>query len=386
MRVGISALYYASGGSLTRLSTLLTDWASLGVLDENKIIIFAGKGAFDNLERRLTPEVTAKLEFVMIKVRDRSVVSRLYYEQMRLPAELRKRSIDVLFCAGNTVPFFSRVPSVVEFQNAAPFCESVTVKSVGLRAWLRLQLLGLMMRFSARYAKRVIFISRFFRDVFVQRFQFPAEKGVVIYRAGVLEPVTSDDDVFRRLAIRAPYCLSVSAINPYKHLIEVLTAFAAVRALPGNAEMQLVIAGREDNFPAYTLAVRRHARELNLHEHVVFTSELPHADVQRLIGGCSVFIFSSSCENCPTSLIEALAAGVPIACSNVGVMPEIAGEAALYFDPTDPKSIERTLTELLADTESRERLRSLGRVRATQFPNGSGVAQATLETLKSLSA
>jgi glycosyltransferase involved in cell wall biosynthesis len=386
MRIGINALFFASGGSLTRLTTLLGEWNTLGVLDENEIIVFSGPGSRDNLTQRLGSDVAQKLEFVLLANRDRHLLSRMYLEQFRLPAEARKRAIDVLFCAGNIVPLFSKSHRVVEFQNAAPFCDSVTRRSVGLKPWLRFKLLGLTMRLSARSADRVIFISEFFRDLFVKRFHFPAAKGVVIYRAGVDEKNSGDPLTEERLGIRRPYCLSLAGINPYKHLIEVVEAFAKAREHSVDGPMQLVIAGRDDNFPAYTEQVRRRVGELGLTNDVVFTAEIAHAEGQQLIAGCSVFLFSSSCENCPTALIEALSAGVPIACSNVGVMPEIAGNAVKYFDPLDPKSIAAALIALFTDRELRDTLRSRGRERARHFPDGAAVARATLEALRTLPA
>lgn len=79
---------------------------------------------------------------------------------------------------------------------------------------------------------------------------------------------------------------------------------------------------------------------------------------------------------------EALCHGAPIACSNVGVMPEIGGEAVVYFDLCDVEDIARVLTRLMTDEDLRQRLRAAARERASAFPDGAGVAGDTISRLE----
>ena len=82
------------------------------------------------------------------------------------------------------------------------------------------------------------------------------------------------------------------------------------------------------------------------------------------------------------SLIEALAADVPIACSNVGVMPEIAGDAAAYFDPYDPGDIANTLARVINDAPLRDTLRKKALEQARKFPTWDEVGEMTLRSLE----
>jgi len=82
-------------------------------------------------------------------------------------------------------------------------------------------------------------------------------------------------------------------------------------------------------------------------------------EIHALMAHCFLFIFQSTCENCPNTLIEALAAGLPIACSSSGVMPEIAGDAAVYFDPFDPDDIGRAIRKIIDDPEVAHALRAV---------------------------
>src|SRR5688500_18186531 len=109
------------------------------------------------------------------------------------------------------------------------------------------------MRATARRATIVIFISRFFRDLFVERFGFEAERARVIPRAAEDSDTAADLELEARLGVRRPFLLSVSHLNPYKNTIELIEGFAlASRDLPPR---QLVLAGMA-NFPHYEQAIR----------------------------------------------------------------------------------------------------------------------------------
>ncbi|HEX2834592.1 MAG TPA: glycosyltransferase family 1 protein [Thermoanaerobaculia bacterium] len=361
MKIGISAVYYASGGSLTNLAQLLREWQRAGALDAHRVTLFASPSAVDALRARLGAAILERIDLEVIGSRGRGLLARLWAEQIVLP--LRAKKVDVLFCPANVIPYLASTPTVVTFQNAAPFCESVTWKSLRhFGWWFRFKLLGLFIRASAKRATRVIFISEWFRERL-------GIDGDVIYRG---RP---------RGAAAAPptgkTLLYVSHLNPYKNVLEVLDAFARVDA----PEWRLVLAGRT-NFPWYHDAIVARIARHGLQERVTLTGELEGRAVEALLAGASAFVFASTCENCPTALIEALAYGLPTACSNVGVMPEVAGGAVEYFDPNDVESIRAALQRILGDDDFRARLAAKARLRAATFAPESEVAQRTLDVLE----
>jgi glycosyltransferase involved in cell wall biosynthesis len=382
MRIGISALFRASGGSLTSLAQLLESWAGDGTLDRHEIVLFAGDGTVTGLTGAVRAETLRRIRIRRFASADAGMFRRLVVEQVRLLGELRRERIDVLFCPGNVVPYAARIPTVAVFQNAAPFCDSVTFRSTrGLR-WVQFRLLGRLIRMTARRATRVIFISAFFRDLFVTRFGFPGERGAVIHRAALSRAGAAPDRALEeRLGIRGRYMLSVSNVNPYKNLVELIEGFArALRSAPAE-DLQLVISGLV-NFPWYLEKMNEGIRRHGLQERVVLTGELPHPQIEALLAGCESFVFSSTCENCPTALIEAMSFGLAVASSNVGVMPEIGLDSVLYFDPYDPSSIAEQLRALMTDAALRADLstRALSRVR--DLPNVDEVARRTMAVIE----
>ncbi|HET8798746.1 MAG TPA: glycosyltransferase family 1 protein, partial [Thermoanaerobaculia bacterium] len=373
MKIGISAVYFASGGSLTNLVQLLREWRLSGALDAHRVVLFASPAAVDALRARLDGETLRGIGIELLGSRGRGLLARLLAEQILLPRRLREHAIDVVFCPANVIPYFTPVPSVVTFQNAAPFCESVTLRSLRhLGWWLRFRLLGLLIRASARRAARVIFISAWFRERLASRIGFPRERGEVIPRA--------------RLDVRAaspmspaspPVLLYVSHLNPYKNVLEVIDAFAAANV----PEWRLVLAGRT-NFPWYRRAIVARIVRHRLQDRVTLAGEVDGAAVETLLAGASAFVFASTCENCPTALIEALSYGLPVACSKAGVMPEVAGDAVAYFDPRDAGSLRAALHRMMTDAAFRAELARRARARALEFPDARDVAARTLAAIE----
>lgn len=375
MRIGIDALFYASGGSLTNLVQILDDWQGMGVFEEHQVFLLTARA---NLPK-LNPEVLARMQVIAFDRCDGGLAGRLWDEQIELVRKLALLRLDVLYCPANSMPFLAKVPCVTTFQNAAPFCP--TLGRTGLKNSIRLAALGFMMRMSARRASRVIFISQFFFELFKKRFSFPKPKGKVIYRACPKENGSGRHDESSGYGFSGPYFLSVSHLNPYKNLSQLIEGFSL--AVPEIADplLKLVIVGGE-----YLFGCKKGLMDLvkthGLSDRVVFLGEIPHRDVQRLISGCEAFVFSSTCENCPTALMEALSARVPIGCSDVGVMPEIAGDAALYFDPFDPQSIAEVLVSLHREPELRSKLVSKTAEQMKKFPGRAEVAIQTLSVIK----
>jgi glycosyltransferase involved in cell wall biosynthesis len=227
------------------------------------------------------------------------------------------------------------------------------------------------MRQSAGRSRRVIFLSRFFLEMFVSRFGFDRSRAALIYRSGFL----GDTPTVR--PSRAKEILSVSHFYPYKNLLELVEGFLAARRARSEP-WTLLLAGGEF-VGDYGERVRERLRVLRATEDEVrILGDVAPSEVTGLLLRCGIFAFSSTCENCPTALVEALRVGAPIACSNVGVMPEIAGEAAEYFNPYSPADIERALGVLMDQPDRRAALASAAAARSGIFP---GPAQSAAETL-----
>jgi glycosyltransferase involved in cell wall biosynthesis len=378
MRIGVNILHQASGGSLTSFATWLEDLHHVGGLDRHHWILFCSGNAAARLEKQVSGEVWQRMNVVLFPASDRGLVGRLLDEQFRLPAALKQHAIDVLFCPANTMPYRSRVPAIVMFQNMAPFCETMGITDSGLLPWLRMKLLGQFMRISAKRARRVIFLSRYVRDFFARRFGVDPSRAYVLPHGMVRIDAVPDPELEARLGIRRPFLLCISHLNPYKNLVELIEGFGIAGA--SGAGRQLVIAGGK-YYPKYFTrmeAARQHAGAAD----ILITGELAHEDTLKLLASCEMFVFSSTCESCPNTLLEAQALGTPIASSDAGVMPEMSGDAAVYFDPHDPRDIARALRRLIDEPALRAELRERAVAHAAAWPSGAQIALDTLSAIE----
>ena len=358
----------------------MTQWQASGLLRGHQLLLYVSPWTASGLARMMPAHVAAEVQLVVLSRRDPGLAGRLWYEQIVLPRQLARDDIDVLFCPANVIPFASRVPCVVTFQNAAPFCASITPRTVGIGLWLSMQLLGVLIGLSAWRATRIIFISRYFERQVHARFRHPLAKGTVIPRAaGVLDEGAGGGIA---AGMAAPYLLMISHIWPYKNILELVEGFITASSSTPDP-FTLVLAGRFF-VPAYEQRVRAKLAELDPDgKRVLLLGHVSHAETHAMLQHAAGFVFSSTCENCPTVLVEALCAGSAIACSNVGVMPEIAADAALYFDPDSPDSIATALTRLMSDAPLRTELRRRAQARAAMFPDPAAVAERTMAVLES---
>ncbi|MEJ2303266.1 MAG: glycosyltransferase family 1 protein, partial [Anaerolineales bacterium] len=109
------------------------------------------------------------------------------------------------------------------------------------------------------------------------------------------------------------------------------------------------------------------AANLNVDETIVFLGSIPEADLPALYGAARLFVFPSLYEGFGLPVLEALSCGIPVACSHTASLPEVAGEAAIYFDPAGPDKIAEALAKALNNAPLLEGLKARGLEQARKF-------------------
>jgi glycosyltransferase involved in cell wall biosynthesis len=143
--------------------------------------------------------------------------------------------------------------------------------------------------------------------------------------------------------------LYVSTVDLYKHQWHVVEAVAELRAKGYPVVLDLV--GHSHKNAAKRLSSV--LDKLDAHSYCNYRGPVSHPELQRIYKESDLKVFASSCENMPNILLEAMAAGLPIACSKLGPMPAILGDAGAYFDPDAPAEIAAALTQLIDSPELR---------------------------------
>ncbi len=281
-----------------------------------------------------------------------SLPQQLWWQARQLSTELRAAGCDILLSTdAGTVCHHH--PNVVMSRDMLSF-EGREMYRYPLLSFARtrLELLKHMQVASLRRAEGAVFLTEYAARV-IQGFSGPLANVRVIPH-GVSESfrgvarAQDPDEPARELR-----CLYVSNADLYKHQWHVIRAVARLRREGLKVRLALLGGGQG---PAQALMEQALAEEDPERRFVDVLGAVPHDQIPRHLAQADLFLFASSCENMPNTLLEGMAAGLPIASSNRGPMPEILQDAGTYFDPEDPASIARALAPLVRDARLRAEL------------------------------
>jgi glycosyltransferase involved in cell wall biosynthesis len=308
---------------------------------------------------------------VTVPVSARNRVQWVAGEQTLLPAMAARAGVDLVHSLASTAPAWGRFRRVVTVHDLiyARFPEAhAGIRDLGMRALVPL---------AVRRSHRVIADSQSTREDLIGLLKVSPERiDVVPLGLGSVrrEQPLSEREVRARLDLgERGVVLSLSAKRPHKNLLALMGAFAR---LPSGDRPVLVLPG----YPtAHERDLRERARELGIEGDVRFAAWISPAELEGLWAITDVFVFPSLYEGFGLPVLEAMARGVPVACSNASSLPEVAGEAALLFDPRDEGAIAQALQQLLSDRALADRLRALGLQRSREF-TWERTARLTLES------
>jgi glycosyltransferase involved in cell wall biosynthesis len=348
IKVAIDATNIRAGGGLTHLSQLLSV-ASPRDLGIEAVTVLSSESTAKSLPDR--PWLVKKT----LPWMNASGLRRLLGQQLLLHRELA--DCDILYSPGGMLPLISPIPVVTMSQNMLPFEPSEASRfGYGSGAWFKMKLLRVLQGRSFKRADGIIFLTEYARrTIGAVLGGFPCPTALIPHG---IEQRFRERRTFSRevqhVTGGGPFrLLYVSILMPYKHQIEVAYAVHELRQQGLSIELTLVGEswGKYGSRVASTIKLLDPKGEyIKMVGHVAF--DLLHAYYHRADG----FIFASSCENLPNILVEAMAAGLPVACSNRGPMPEVLGGAGIYFDPDSVDSIAGCLSSLVTDGALRSRL------------------------------
>ncbi len=219
--------------------------------------------------------------------------------------------------------------------------------------FLRLLLLRYLQSRSFQAAKGVIFLTEYARDIVLKSVNIPAPNSTIIPH-GVNDrfflPPRPQRDLTNALVGHPIRILYVSIVDVYKHQWHVVEAMAKLKEEGFPVQLDLI-------GPAYPPAMKRLTRMLHKFDpqgsFVKYRGAIPYLELFKWYHQADLFVFASSCENMPNILLEAMASGLPIVCSNRGPMPEVLGEGGVYFDPEKPIEIAGAIEKLIENSNLR---------------------------------
>ncbi len=346
--IGIDATNLRAGGGVTHLMELLRAAQPAGHGIEH-IVVWGGKPTLKVLEAQ--PWLSKRNPSAL----DKGLLQRTLWQRYRLSQAARDEGCDVLFVPGGSYAGNFH-PVVTMSQNLLPFEMPELLRYGWTLFTLKLLLLRLTQSRSFRKADGVIFLTEYARDV-VLRVTGKLRGQTCIVPHGLNPRFNKVPKLQRAIAeydVAHPYrVLYVSIIDQYKHQWHVVEAVAALRQQGLPIVLDLV-------GPAYRPALKRLNQTIGRvdveRRWVHYHGAIPFNELHLRYAQADLGLFASSCENMPNILLETMASGLPIACSNRGPMPEVLGQAGVFFNPEHPEDIARALRELIEFPQLRTEL------------------------------
>ena len=281
-------------------------------------------------------------------------------QQWVIPRLLRQHKADVYHSAYYLMPYVTGVPTLLTLYDLIPvhFPEHSTLKARLLFRWAT--------ALALRTARHTLAISEATRRDFLARFPLRPERITAIPLAAdpAFTPQSPEVVTALRVHYHLPekFVLYLGSNKPHKNLVRLVEAWAAVQ---GEApDYMLVIAGAW--LPQHP-EPRQRAQALSIDNRMRWLGPLSGEDLPALYTAADAFVFPSLYEGFGLPVIEAMACGTPVACANTSSLPEVAGDAAVLFDPTQTESIADALRRLLGEDGLRADLRGRGLVQAARF-------------------
>lgn len=355
--VGIDATNLRQGGGVTHLVEILTAADNQGRF---KVVIWGGQQTLAKLPERPWLEKVNPPELNL------GILRRIWWQLFSLAPAAYAAGCSVLFVPGGSYVGNFR-PTVTMSQNLLPF-EWVELRRYGCSlSALKLLALRYSQSRSFRAANGVIFLTKYAKQaVLLVTGPLPGRSVVIPHGLNPRFQIRPKD--LHRLdeytEEKPCRLLYVSNVDHYKHQCHVVEAVHMLRSEGLSAVLELIGPANPAALALLHAAIARFDPEgCWVHYH----GEVPYESVHENYHKADIGVYASSCETFGITLLEAMAASLPIACSNRSAMPEILGEAGLYFDPENPADIARAIRKYILDPGLRRENAVLGYERCLQY-------------------
>ncbi len=330
---------------------------NLQALDhKNEYVIFSRKGVDDH-----TIEESAN--FALDKF---SAITYADWEQIQLPARMRKKKIEILHCTANTAPLQCPVPLLLTLHDII-YLENVDFKGTAYQNLGNLYRRWLVPKI-VKKASLILTVSEFEKENILRRLPSTEGKVEVLYNgvspqfnAGYTSQQVSD---FRKeFDLPGKFIMFLGNTAPKKNTLNVIKAFVDLCLKNGNETPIVLLDYKKE------LVVKRleELQQPGLINRFIFPGYVPHHKIPLMYNAATIFLYPSLRESFGLPILEAMACGTPVITSNTSSMPEIAGNAALLVDPYNSNELTTAMHSLLSNDMLLADLKLKGIKRAESF-------------------
>ena len=354
--IGIDASRNRSGGAKAHLLGILTegDPIQYGIAE---VHVWAFQSLINSM-----PERPWLVKHNPIEL-NKKLPNQLWWQGRKLAEKAKSLRCDILFTTdASSVCRFQ--PMIVLSQDMLSY-EPGVMKYFGYsKARFRLLAILFLQNRALRFADGVIFLTHYAGKVIQQSCGKLSRVAYIPHGIGEDFKKAKARQVWNGKSMRAIRCLYVSNTAMYKHQWVVVEAVSYLRKIGYNITLTLVGggAGRAQQLLNKQLSISDPGG--------TFVEQLdfvPQKELPALLTNADIFVFASSCENMPITLVEAMAMGLPIACSNRGPMPEVLDDGGVYFDPEKADSIANAIEQIITNESLRIRLAEQAEILSNQY-------------------
>lgn len=354
MRIGIDARFYGGEQSkgLGRYTQKLVEY--LAILDkQNEYCVFLQEEEFRNwqIKNKNFQPIEAPYRWYSLA------------EQILMPIKIRQAKVDFMHFPHFNVPLLYRGPFIVTIHDLI-ISRFPTERATTLGPWLyKIKQLAYhrVIRHAALRATNIITVSKYSKKDIMDYFALPEEKIAMTYEGTDFNPPMNlkEEEQKKALAkygIHKPFLLYVGNAYPHKNLETLLQVVKTLKK-KGRLPWKLVLVGKKDYFYK---RLEQQAWTMDIDQEVIFPGFVADKDLPYFYAKAIAYVFPSRYEGFGLPPLEAMAYGTPVIASYSACLPEILGEAALYFDYEDIYGIIRQIEKVISNAVVRKTLITTG--------------------------
>ncbi|MFH1460858.1 MAG: glycosyltransferase family 1 protein, partial [Patescibacteria group bacterium] len=303
-------------------------------------------------------------------------------EQILMPFKIRQAKIDLMHFPHFNVPLFYSGRFIITIHDLILKRFPTRRKTFfgPIRYWLKALGYQMVISSAIKRARKIIAVSNFTKQDILKYFKVEPDKIEVIYEGVPLDSgLTLRVATFREAKGRArkvepekcqPYLLYVGNAYPHKNLERLILAFEKLSQ--EKKDLQLVLVGESDYF------YQQLQKQFSHLQNLIFADFVTDQELARLYQNASLYVFPSLCEGFGLPPLEAMVHNLPVVAARSSCLPEVLGQAAVYFNPEDIEDIRQKIKRVLTNKQLQGELISAGREKIKEY-DWQKMAQETLK-------
>ena len=372
--LGIDASNIRHGGGITHLSQLLAHTESENLMFD-KVYLWAGKSTLNRIPDK--EWLIKKNHFLL----NGNLISRTLWQIFHLKKSLLAESCSILFVLGGT--FFTSYKPVINFhQNLLPFEPKEILRFGFSKKFIKFYLLRIIQSSSLKRSSAIIYLSNFSKKIVENQFN-KLPKNKIIYHG--IEPrflhLPKKQNPIVEYNEDKPFkIIYVSSIDYYKHQWNVVEAISILKNEGFPIRLDLYGVANKSPLKKLNKYIDKYDKERNF---INYVDEVSFGDIHLTYKNSDLSVFASSCETFGQIVLESMASGLPIACSEMSSMKEIVRDGCVYFNPLDSNEIAKAVRKLLLSVQLRESVSRKAHAYSKEF-SWKETSQQTFDYIKEI--